>query len=184
MSQLDKATDVKVALAIEGSQGDVAGIFVEPIDPRSAGWDAPIGCLLMNPVDGSHYRKYDTPTTAWRKVGINLLQLNAGRSNNTTNTYLNNASGVPTDQEGYILPYDARLVALAATTRTVQTWDGEIHLLLTPVAGAVINVVAASAQTYILPSPIDFNANDELQFFGRGSSIDRPTLYAYLEILA
>jgi hypothetical protein len=137
----------------------------------------------MNPTTGAHYRKVGAGTTDWRKVGINLLQLNAGRSNNTTNTYLNNASGVPTDQEGYILPYDARLVALAATTRTAQTWDGEIHLLLTPVAGAVINVVSDAADTYILPTPINFNANDELQFFGRGSSIDRPTLYAYLEIL-
>jgi len=184
MSQLDKATDVRVALSIVGSAGDKAGIFVEPIDPSTAGWDAPIGCLLMNPLTGAHYIKFDAPTTSWRAVGVgeSVSSLSAGRQNNTTNTYLNNPAGVPTDQSGFVLPYNSRLIALSATTRNAGTWDGEIHLNLSLVAGAVINVVASDAAYTVLVSPISFSAGDELQFFGKGSNIDRPSLYAWLEV--
>ncbi len=101
----------------------------------------------------------------------------AGRNNNnTTNIYLRDANGMPSNTSPFTLPFNSTLVYMSSSTNGNETWTGEVHIALSLITGAALSITAADSG-YNLYS-INFNAGDKVQLYCNGSSINDPRLTA------
>jgi hypothetical protein len=111
-------------------------------------------------------------------VSTDTFMLGASRkSNSTSNTYLFGYNDVPTNEVGYVLPFDCTLIAMTAATIDAETWSGEIHTSLSLVAGALVSIAAATSGTATMS--INFNAGDIIQFYCNGTGISKPVVNAF-----
>lgn len=95
---------------------------------------------------------------------------------NTTNVYLRDSDGAPTNQAPYVLPYDATLIAMSSSTNGIETWTAEVHVNGVLVVGATLASTAVdnNRATY----NINFNAGDKVMLYCNGTNIDRPRINA------
>jgi hypothetical protein len=104
----------------------------------------------------------------------NLFNVTAARNaGNSSDLYLRTNDGLPTNQGPFILPHDATLVAMTASCNTVGTRQAQVHLSLTLVPGAILQVIS-STSALSTTLDIDFSEGDAIQIFMSGSNIDRP----------
>lgn len=108
------------------------------------------------------------------------LSFRAGRSANATNIYLRDADGVPSNLSPYILPFDAYLIGISASTDGAETWTAEVHKELSLISGATLDITAAdSGQRSDLE--ISLNAGDEINLYCNGTAINRPTVTVFFK---
>jgi hypothetical protein len=102
----------------------------------------------------------------------------SGRNAVVTNIYLA-VGGVPSNLAGFVLPYDATIIALSAATTANETWVGEVRKNN---AAAVIASISMTAQSkkYEAKS-VNVNQGDELQMYCNGSGISRPVFCVFLK---
>jgi hypothetical protein len=163
------------------SLNDEVGIFHGTPAPNTGlGFAAPEGSLYLQ-VGGPLWRKTDIADTAWQEMDVTLLQASAGKPTNVSTTYLDNAFERPSNQVGFVLPYDMRLVAIAAAAQEIETWFAEIHLNEVLVPGAFLSV-AGTKTAFQAGYNIQFSAGDELQFFCNGSNVNRPTMTVFMRL--
>lgn len=93
---------------------------------------------------------------------------------NTTNQYLRSDDRVPMNLNGQRLNYDTTLVSLMVSTNGAETWDAEVRKngVVTPV---YTESVTASDYEISVPN-VDFDADDEIQFYCNGTGINRPKM--------
>lgn len=119
------------------------------------------------------------PTLGDRLAAQGTFILSAGDNATKSNSYLNTVGDIVTNISGYVLPSDSKIIAVSATTLTVETWNAEIR-----VNGSVIPsyslVISAANQTLDSNVDVDLNAGDEIAFYCNGGSISRPNIVAYL----
>lgn len=104
--------------------------------------------------------------------GGETFSTNASRTLLTTNLYLWRDNS-PMNISPFVLPFNARLVAISASGALAQTWQAQMHRSLALVAGAVLNITA-STQGFVSGLAIDCLAGDELAVFLSGTGIQRP----------
>ena len=101
----------------------------------------------------------------------------AAKSSITTNTYLRQSDGVPTNLNSgnYIAPFACRLTDISAANTTVSTYDAEVH-----VNGSVVATVGIAAGTkgFTNGLSIAIGAGDRVSFYCNGSTRD-PSMTAW-----
>ena len=116
------------------------------------------------------------------------FRISVGRNNaTTTDIWLRDANGIPTNVAPIRLPFACRLVSIAATGNVAQTWDAEVY------SGAIVRTGGvpsdASKDTELAMSAslsdditvnIAYSAGTEIGIFLRGTSIDFPRVDLYL----
>jgi len=93
---------------------------------------------------------------------------------NTTNQYLRSDDRVPMNLNGQRLNYDTTLVSLMVSTNGAETWDAEVRKngVVAPV-----HTESVTASDYEISVPnVDFDADDEIQFYCNGTGINRPKM--------
>jgi len=104
-----------------------------------------------------------------------IQRVEGGRAaSNTTNQYLRSDDRVPMNLNGQRLNYDATLISLMVSTNGAETWDAEVRKngVATPV---YTESVTASDYEISVPN-VDFDADDEIQFYCNGTGINRPKM--------
>jgi len=93
---------------------------------------------------------------------------------NTSNQYLRSDDRVPMNLNGQRLNYDTTLVSLMVSTNGAETWNAEVRKngVATPV---YTESVTASDYEISVPN-VDFDADDEVQFYCNGTGINRPKM--------
>jgi len=98
----------------------------------------------------------------------------AGRNKNkSSDIYLYSSNGITTKIAPFILPFDATLIAISASSSKFQTWALEVHTNNSSVPGANLLMVlnkAASDSTI----NVDFFKNDGIQVYMNGKLISHP----------
>ena len=93
--------------------------------------------------------------------------------------YLRGPGSVPTNIAGFVLPYDARIVAIGAATDGSETWTAEVRKNNVATALASLNITASDKGS-TGPLSVDVNADDEIQIFCNGTNVDSPQVTVYL----
>jgi len=104
-----------------------------------------------------------------------IQRVEGGRASaNTNNQYLRSDDRVPMNLNGQRLNYDTTLVSLMVSTNGAETWNAEVRKngVVTPV---YTESVTASDYEISVPN-VDFDADDEVQFYCNGTGINRPKM--------
>jgi len=98
--------------------------------------------------------------------------VSGGRDANATNSYLRGTDSQFMNTSPYILPYNATLTYISASTEVSETWIAEVHTSSVVVTGATLSMSATTSGygTY----SINFNAGDKVMLYCKGSSISHP----------
>lgn len=104
-----------------------------------------------------------------------MITADYGRNNkNVTNQYLELEGAVPSNLNGFVLPFNATLVGISmAENLNTQTWTAQVR------RNGVVTVLDSltitnqyNNQTYA--SDTDFNEGDRVQLYLSGTSIEYP----------
>lgn len=114
-----------------------------------------------------------TPPVPVPGSGSDDFVINVGRNGLATGVYLRTSDGVLTNISPVVLPFDATLIAMSASSASAQTWTAEVHLLNVLVTGATLGLVTASS-AYRNDLSINLNAGDKIEVFCNGVGVDRP----------
>lgn len=110
-----------------------------------------------------------------------IFTFSASRNSaNASNLYLRGPGNTPTNQSGFLLPYDATLIAITAKTGATETWTAEIRKNGNAAPIASVGIAAATSGVSNALS-IDVNEGDEIQMYCNGTNINRPHIMAYFK---
>lgn len=107
-------------------------------------------------------------------IPSDLTMTDGGKNNLATNSYINGPDGIPMNISPFILPFDAYLVSMSASTDGNETWTAEVHVNSVLKAGATLPIVAADNAYHYTYSSITFGAGDKIMIYCNGSSINKP----------
>jgi len=128
--------------------------------------------------------KATTPT--WVQISFSsadnqdVLVFGASRGNTATNIYLRYHQNVPTNVSPIVSPFDTTLIAISASGASAQTWQAQVHLSGSLVAGAYLDI-NASQNAFRNDLSIDFDAGDAIELFCSGTGIQFPTITAFFK---
>lgn len=131
---------------------------------------------------------YVNPLTAF--INLSLWSYIAGRSGNQSNGYLRTVDSIVTNLAEYIVPYDATIIAIAATcSSAVNEWRAEVRLALS--ASYIASLVLTNAQTsnYNNVLSVNVSAGNTLSIYlqkgpagdGTGTNIPDPKVEVWLK---
>jgi len=112
-------------------------------------------------------------STSFVAAGLeDSITWSASRNKKATNIYLWADDVQPTNIAPYILPWDAKIVAISASTEIADTWTAEIHSGESLISGASLSIVAADSGygTY----DINLSAGDPIEIYCSGISVEKP----------
>jgi len=109
-----------------------------------------------------------------------VFTLSAGRNADATDIYLRGSGNVPTNQAGYVIPFDANITGISAASDGAETWVAEVRKNDAAAVIASLSLVAVAKDTDNTLD-VDVNDGDEIQFFCNGTSINRPSITIYLK---
>jgi hypothetical protein len=132
---------------------------------------------LLQYNSGTGNLEYVDPATLTTEA-YEVIHFSAGRNKNTSNTFLQRESGSFTNETPFIVPTNATIIGISASSKNVETWDAEVY-----VNGSEVTQLAISAadkgQTYALS--VDVNAGDEISMYCNGSGIRNPGMSVFLQ---
>jgi hypothetical protein len=182
--------------AAKGNHGIVAYVFANAADrgsfsnevnskPAPTADDAAARKIALQQSDGSLWVLTNHSPVTWvALVGGSVVitdsrywKAAAGRNQNATNIYLRHQQNIPMNISPAILPFDATLIAISASSQTAATWVAEVHEDGSLVTGAVLNISAADSG-FRNDLAIDFSAGDKVQLFCSGSAVPGPHVEA------
>jgi len=106
---------------------------------------------------------------------LDVFALAAGRQGaDITDVYLRGPGGVPTNLAGYVMAFDARIVAISLATTGAETWTLEIRKNNSATVIASLSSGGAD-KAYDDTIAVDVDAGDELQFYCNGTAISAPS---------
>ena len=119
------------------------------------------------------------PTFGDRLAAQGTFILSAGNNSTVSNAYLATVGNVSTNISGYVLPSDSKIIAVSATTLTVETWDAEVRINGSFVPIYSLSIVA-DTETLDAAVDVDLDAGDEIAIYCNGSVIRSPNIVVYL----
>ena len=110
-----------------------------------------------------------------KNLGVSIIQQDVGRNNsNVSDQYLRGEGDVPTNQNGFVLPWNGTLVAISMSGKlNTQIWTIEVRKNGGGVAQDTLTI-ANQYSKYNNTNNIDFNAGDRVMIYCNGTSIDYP----------
>jgi hypothetical protein len=124
---------------------------------------------------GKYVYYYDE--TRNKNLGIATIQTDAGRNNDiVTNIYLRGEGNTPTNLNGFVLPWNATLVAISMSGRSnTQVWSAQVRVngSTTPIDFLTIS---NQFSKYNNSKNTDFMAGDRVQIFCSGVNIEYPNV--------
>jgi hypothetical protein len=128
--------------------------------------------LLVDSTSGDIYY-YDN--VRGKSLGVSIIQQDAGRNNsNVTNQFLRSEGDVPTNQNGFVLPWNATLVSMSMSGKlNTQTWSVEVRKNGGGIAQDTLTITNQYSN-YNEINNIDFNAGDRIMLYCSGTSVDYP----------
>ena len=128
--------------------------------------------LLVDSTSGEVYY-YDN--VRGKNLGVSLIQQDAGRNNsNVTDQFLRGEADVPTNQNGFVLPWKATLVSMSMSGKlNTQTWSVEVRKNGGGIAQDTLTITNQYSN-YSDINNIDFNAGDRIMIYCSGTSVDYP----------
>lgn len=119
---------------------------------------------------------YDGGRKKW--LGLNSFCISGSKnSTSSENIYLHIGDNIPMNINSTVLPYDATLVSLIASSETVQNWTAEVHLKGSLVDGALLPIMS-SDNGFNHNLNVDFRAGDKIELFVSGRGISMPHIMA------
>ena len=128
--------------------------------------------LLVDSTSGEVYY-YDS--VRGKNLGVSLIQQDAGRNNsNVTDQFLRGEADVPTNQNGFVLPWKATLVSMSMSGKlNTQTWSVEVRKNGGGIAQDTLTITNQYSN-YSNINNVDFNAGDRIMIYCSGTSVDYP----------
>lgn len=129
-------------------------------------------------VDGDDVYFYDT--TRSKTLGVAIIEVFGGRESvATTNQYLRTVDGIPFNQSGTVLPWDATLIGIALSEQdNNQTWTLQVRKNNSATSLASLTITNAY-ENHDWSQDVDFSVGDRIQLYLSGTSIDYPQAKAY-----
>lgn len=106
-------------------------------------------------------------------ASFSVFEVSASLDAVANNTSLRHGA-VLTNQTPIVFPFDVRLIALAAATGTVKTWDLELRTGGVLIPGALLST-AADTKASVTGLVVDIAALTEIEVFANGAGIQRPS---------
>jgi len=116
--------------------------------------------------------KLDIGTLKKIMASFAVFEVSASLDAVANNTYLRHGV-VLTNQTPIVFPFDVRLIALAAATQTVKTWDLELRTAGVLIPGALLSTVAAT-KAGVTGLAIDISSLTEIEVFANGAGLQKP----------
>lgn len=120
-------------------------------------------------------------------AGFQPFSIECSRNANATNIWLRGTDGLPHNESPVLIPFDAKIVAIAATTNAAETWDAEVYSTTDVRAGGtptdankIAELVVSAAQSASSTYNVDVASGTEIGVFCRGTAIDRPRVTLFL----
>jgi hypothetical protein len=121
--------------------------------------------------------------------GPDSVALSCGRNNtNVNNLWLRDAQGIPLNLSPWIIPFNAEIIAISASTRVPVTCDFDIYRQPDVRAGGIpdpSNRIARLTMSGVEENlddslTVSLNAGDGLGVFARGTSIAYPRVILWI----
>lgn len=112
--------------------------------------------------------------------GADYFQISTGRNAVATNVYLRGPDGVPTNLSGFVVPFDATIVRITASTQNAHSWTAEVRKNGSVAVIASLAISAATTGISTLLS-VDVSAGDIIQTYCNGTAITYPLVMVYLK---
>jgi hypothetical protein len=110
-----------------------------------------------------------------KNLGVATIQLDVGRNHhNVTNQFLRSEGDTPTNQNGFVLPWDATLISMSMSGKlNTQNWSIEVRKNGGGISHASLSI-NNQYSNYDDNNNVDFNAGDRIMIYCNGMSIDFP----------
>jgi hypothetical protein len=102
------------------------------------------------------------------------FHIHSGSGNNENNSYLDIENS---NVRSYVMPYPVTLTGLSLSTNIAETWTAEVRRNGVATVLASLAVVAARTGTRNDLS-VDFDVDDEIEFYCNGSGVGSPLITA------
>lgn len=103
----------------------------------------------------------------------------SSQSSAATDSYLRGGGNAFMNLSPFIVPFNATIIAISASTEVPETWTAEVHSGLSLIAGASLSISAATSSTSTGLS-INVNAGDPIELYVNGTNIQRPSIAIFL----
>lgn len=160
---------------LEIESGDNIPFKIEPKTTAGAPTGTPTAGAMFIADDGLLYL-YDGTRTKW--LSVDRIMLGWGRnSNNTTNEYLRQFNGAPSNNNGWRIIRNGTITAISAQSNINQDWTLEIYkndanqATTTPITSLTMTNEQGNHLSNI---NIDINEGDFIQAYCNGASVDYP----------
>jgi len=126
-------------------------------------------------IDSTSGDVYFTDPTRGKNLGVAIIQSDAGRNNTTvTNQFLRGEGDTPTNQNGFVLPWNATLISMSMSGKlNTQTWSVEVRKNGGGIAQDSLTITNQYSN-YSDTNNTDFNAGDRIMIYCSGISVDYP----------
>jgi hypothetical protein len=146
----------------------------------SSGTSGTSGTSSISPaiyVDSTSGDVYFYDDTRSKNLGVAIIQTDAGRNNDiVTNVYLRSSGDTPTNLNGFVLPWNATLIAISMSGRSnSQVWSAQVRSNggTTPLDFlTIVNQYSKHDNS----KNTDFMAGDRIQIFCSGVNIEYPNV--------
>jgi hypothetical protein len=119
-------------------------------------------------------------STDWNTFNNRMSwKYDAGKANDSTNSYLNNTIGIASNASPYVVPVAATLKALSLMTSAAATWT--LQLIVNGVSAATLTATAVN-KAYSSGLAVAVAAGDEISFYCSGTAIPNITASAIFEV--
>ena len=154
-----------------GSSG-VSGTSGSSGSSGSSGTSGTTPDIFIDSTSGDLY--YTDPTRS-KNLGSSIIQQGFGRNHPTvTDQFLRMEGDVPSNLNGFVLPWNATLVAISMSGEANnQTWTAEVRLNGGGISQDSLTITN-DFSNYSNNNNIDFSAGDRIMLYCNGTSIDYP----------
>jgi len=108
-----------------------------------------------------------------------IFSLVTGRNATVTNSYLRAGGNVPMNQAGFVLPYDATIVAISLATNVAGSWTAEVRK--NGAATVIASLATTVAKDKSTGLSVEVDADDEIQIFCNGAGIEKPVVTVWFK---
>jgi hypothetical protein len=126
-------------------------------------------------IDATSGDVYFTDPIRGKDLGVAIIQQDVGRNHPTvTDQFLRGEGDVPSNQNGFVLPWDATLVSMSMSgALNTQSWTAEVKVNGGGITKDSLSITNQYSN-YNNNNNTDFNVGDRVMIYCNGTSIDRP----------
>lgn len=110
------------------------------------------------------------------QLGTSSINLEGSRnSKKTTSQYLRRNDSTPYNISPYIMPYDATLTTITASTRFNASWKAQVHSNGVPLTGAELDITATD-KGLVDALNVQVSQNQPIEIYLDGTDVPFPSV--------